>query len=285
MGTSSMDRGQVKQRPLLPGGYDDDQQEDDQQENDQPENEQPEQNEQVDGQGDNEPVYPDVTWKEVKTFFTKYITSRPADSGSRQGAMKALSRKYVRASGGTRALVAGAKSGIMSGNGLINFFNSVITTGLEKTLADLQIEYRGKKANELLSLLVDAISPNSDTKEDIVARMATQDALANVYEYIERNNMDPDCLNRMSQDIVDVSMCAYLTSYIEGTMLRDLWNRLEVYEKHPDKAEEIENDLKGYIKGIVEVEFEKDKSIFRTNPGKSVKILMTKCLKAIEGLL
>lgn len=68
-------------------------------------------------------------------------------------------------------------------------------------------------------------------------------------------------------------------------MLKDLKSRIEIYERSPDKAEEIEKDLRNYIKGKVEVEFNKDKTIFQKRPTESVTVLMTKCLQAIEGIV
>ncbi|MGN0813070.1 MAG: hypothetical protein ACI4MQ_06155 [Candidatus Coproplasma sp.] len=273
MGTSSIFNGPIKNNPLLPPEYNEEPELDNEQENVEPQD-------QVNGSNN----IAQVTWATVKSDFSKYINAK--SSNSRGGvSLKTVARQYVRASGGAKSIISRAKAGISSGNALAVFFSSLNNIGLKQTLNDLHIQYSGKSVNELMSKLVNAISPNSVTKEDIVAKKATQDALSHVYAYIERNELDITCLDKMPQSLVDESMCSYLEAYIWGLMLKDLGSRIEKYESSPDKAEEIENELKGFTKAIVEVEFNKDKAIFQKSPVESVTVLMEKCLKAIEGIV
>ena len=271
MGTSSIFHGPTKSNPLLPSDYNEGQEEFQTILNQEPNNQ------------DELNKVPVVTWATVKSDFSKYIKSK---SNNRGGiSLNSVARQYVRASGGTKTILARAKSGVGSGNALLGLFNSLVSVCLKQTLNDLQVQFKGKSVNELMSKLINVVSPNSVTKEDIVARIATQDALAQIYAYIERNEMDVNCLEKMPVDLVDMSMCTYLESYIWGLMLKDLKSRIEIYERSPDKAEEIEKELRNYIKGKVEVEFNKDKTIFHKNPTESVAVLMEKCLKAIEGIV
>lgn len=277
MGTSSIFHGPTKSNPLLPADYNDGQEEQQAALNKVEEiNEKPDKHDELQ-------KVSVVTWATVKSDFSKYIKSKSNNSGGIT--LNTVARQYVRASGGTKTILTRAKSGISSGNALIGLFNSLVSVGLKQTLNDLQVQYNGKGVNELMSKLINVVSPNSVTKEDIVARIATQDAFAQIYEYIERNEMDADCLDKMPADLVNISMCTYLEAYIWGLMLKDLKSRIEIYERSPDKAEEIEKDLRNYIKGKVEVEFNKDKTIFQKRPMESVTVLMTKCLQAIEGIV
>lgn len=271
MGTSSIYHGPTKSNPLLPADYDDGQ---DNTGGDGSQNNQ--ENGQIGEQT--------VTWGTVKSDFSKYINSKSRTGGRGGGSLKNVARQYVRASGGTRALMSGAISGTRSGRALHGFYGSVVSNGIRQTLESLHIQFQGKSVNEIISLLVNAISPDAVTKEDVVARKATQDALAHIYEYIERNSMDIQCLDNMPQDLVDTSMCAYIESYIWGMMMKNLASRLEIYEKIPDKAYEIEQELKGYIKGTVQVEFQKDREIFKKSPAEAVDGLMKKCIAVVEGI-
>lgn len=275
MGTSSIFKGPTKNKPLIPPDYNDGQEIPDGNEK---------KTEEPEGQVYEPNNIPTVTWSTVKSDFSKYIKAKSNNNG-RGISLKTVARQYVRASGGARAIISQAKSGISSGKALISLFNSLSSVGLKQTLNDLHIQLNGKSLNKLMSKLVNAVSPDSATKEDIVAKKATQDALAHVYDYIERNELDVACMDKMPQDLVDESMCSYLESYIWGLMLKDLASRIEKYESSPTKAEEIEKELKGYTKGIVEVEFNKDKTIFQKSPVESVAILMEKCFKAIEGIV
>lgn len=263
MGTSSIYHGPTKNNPLLPYDYEDGQAN---QENN----------------INNEPI---VTWKTVKMDFSKYINGKSGNSSRNGGSIKNVASQYVKASGGTKALMSKSTSGTVSGRALYGFYENVRSKGIYQTLATLHIQFQGKSVNEIISLLVNAISPNVITKEDIVARKATQEASAYIYDYIDRNNMDIQCLNSMPQDLVDTSMCAFLVSYIWGTMMKDLASRLEIYEKNPEKAFEVEQDLKGYVKGIVEVEFQKDNGIFKKSPEEAVDGLLIKCFKTMEGII
>ena len=264
MGTSSIFHGQTKSNVLLPDDFD---------------------NETIENDDYNEQNQYDVTWATVKSNFSKYINSKSGRSLRGGGTINHVAKQYVRAAGGTKKLMSIAKSGVFSGRNLYNFYNSIVNTGISNTLKSLHIQLQGKSANEIISILINAISPNSVTKEDIIARDATQYALSHLYDYIERNDMEIECLDNMPQSLIDISMCAYIESYIWGVMLKDLASRLEIYENDPKAAFEIEQELKGYIKGIVEVEFKKDDEIFQKNPTNIVDSLMKRCFLAMEGIV
>lgn len=210
MGTSSIFHGPTKSNPLLPPDYNEGQEEQQAALNKVEEiNEKPDKHDELQ-------KVPVVTWATVKSDFSKYIKSKSNNSGGIT--LNTVARQYVRASGGTKTILTRAKSGISSGNALIGLFNSLVSVGLKQTLNDLQVQFNGKSVNELMSKLINVVSPNSVTKEDIVARIATQDAFAQIYEYIERNEMDADCLDKMPADLVNISMCTYLEAYIWGLM-------------------------------------------------------------------
>lgn len=272
MGTSSIYNGPIKSNPLLPSDYND---KDDGGNNDTT----------PDNSPNGQMEVPPVAWSTVKSDFSKYINSKSENSERGGGSIKHVARQHVRASGGTRRVMSQAVSGTSSGRALHGFFGGINARGISQTLATMHIDFQGKSVNEIMSLLVNAISSKSTTKEDIVARQATQDALAHIYDYIERNEMNFSCLDNMPQDLVDTSLCAYIEYYIWGMMLKDLASRLEKYESIPGKAYEIEQELKGYIQGIVEVEFEKDKAIFSNSTVDAVSSLMEKCYGVVEGIV
>jgi hypothetical protein len=270
MGTSSIYPGPTKNNPLLPPDYDGNG-------TDNTNSQEP--------QSETKQSAPQTTWSTVKSDFSKYINGKSSTSGRSGGSVKNVARQYVRAAGGTKAIMARAISGKHAGKALHGFYNSISSRGIKQTLEDLHIQFQGKSAVQILSQLVNAISPSAVTKEDIVARKATQDALAFVYGYIERNSLDIECLDNMPQELIDKSMCAYVESYIWGLMLKDISSRLEIYEKNPDKAYEIEKELKGYVRGTVEVEFLKDKEIFKKSADEAIDGLMKKCFESVEGLI
>lgn len=224
-----------------------------------------------------------VSWGDVKTTLSKYINNRPSSDTERRKAVKNLASKYVGASGGSRAIISVANGGISAGRSLYRFYEGIKSEGIKNTLTDLNVDFSGKNIKDVFSMLVNVLSPNSVTKEDIVAREATQSALSSVYDYIERNSMDIDCLDEMPQDVIDLSMKEYFKAYLWGLMLRDLESRLEIYEDNPETAYRIEQDIKDYLASIVDVEFNNDKNAFKADPEGSVKRIMEKCLSVMEG--
>ena len=148
MGTSSIFNGRNDRNPLLPEDYN------------------PNQDEEND-------VTEPVKWKTVKSDMSKYVKS-----GGTYGSAKHIAKQYVRAAGGARNLASQSYSGRKAGGNLGSFFNGIVTNGVKVTFKNLGIEYEGKSVEAIFSRLVDVIAPNSSTKEDIVAKEATQAALS-----------------------------------------------------------------------------------------------------------
>lgn len=261
MGTSTIYQGPVKNNPLLPDGY---------------------------INGDNSENVdqvaldtPEVEWKTVKTNLSKIINGT---YGERHENYEHVVGQYVKASGGSSRMVQSARSGVRAGRALGGFFKSISNNGVENSLRDLEIEFENKSANEVISLVVDALAPDAVTKEDIVARSAVMDAMSFVYEYIERNNMNLDCLNNMPPELSMKSMCAYMQSYIWGLMQRDLQSRFEKYVSDPVKAKVLRNDFKEIVHSTVDVEFKKLKNNIDFSSKQVIPEIMGKCFLALEGL-
>ena len=261
MGTSTIYQGPVKNNPLLPDGYisGDDNENDDQIVSSKPE----------------------VEWKTVKTNLSKIINGT---YGENKRSHNHVVGQYVKASGGSGRMVQSAHSGVRAGRALGGFFKNISNNGFENSLRDLEIEFENKSANEVISLAVDALAPDAVTKEDIVARSAMMDAMSFVYEYIERNNMNLECLDKMPPELSMKSMCAYMQSYIWGLMQRDLQSRFEKYIYDPIKAKALRNDFKEIVHSTVDVEFRKIKSNIDFSSKQVIPEIMGKCFIALEGL-
>lgn len=261
MGTSTIYQGPVKNNPLLPDGY-------------------------INGdnnENDNQVTLdiPEVEWRTVKTNLSKIINGTYSEE---QKNYEHVVGQYVKASGGSSRIVQSAHSGVRAGRALGGFFKSIRNNGFENSLRDLEIEFENKSANEVISLVVDALAPDAVTKEDIVARSAVMDAMSFVYEYIERNNMNLDCLNNMPSELSMKSMCAYMQSYIWGLMQRDLQSRFEKYISDPVKAKTLRNDFKEIVHSTVDVEFKKLKNNIDFSSKQVIPEIMGKCFIALEGL-
>ena len=221
-----------------------------------------------------------ISWKTAKCNLSKYV-----NSGGSCGNAKSILRDYVRAAGGTRRMMSVSTSGLYSARNVGEFFANVSQNGILPTLTMLGIQFEGKNIHEVFSQLISLMAPNSDTKEDITARKATQASLRNLYDYIETNNLELEALNNIPQDLIDKSMKSFFTEYIWANFMKDMESRIEKYMADTDNALEREKELKGTIKAVVDVEYNKQTNLFSKRIDEAVTHLMEMSLKTLEGVL
>lgn len=255
MGTSSIFNGRNDRNPLLPEDYE------------------PTQEEQ---KNSSEPV----KWQTVKSDMSKYIKS-----GGTYGSIKHIAQQYVKAAGGSSRMASQSYSGRKAGGNIGSFFSGVVNNGVELTFKSLGIQYVGKSVGEVFSRLVDVIAPNSNTKEDIVAKEATQMALSKVYDYVEANEMDVKCIDNMPQELMNGVLKEYVGSYIWITMMNDLGSRLEMYISNSEDAYAMECEFKDMIMGIVDVEFDKQGNVINQNITSTMNSLYERCLNVLEEIV
>ncbi|MBG9911984.1 hypothetical protein ABD83_11135 [Bacillus xiamenensis] len=236
MGTSSIYNGPKDRNSLLPEGFEDEynNKEDDE-----------EGQEKKDNNIENDEI-PVGSWQEAKKVMSQYITGNTNNRGR-------VIRNYVRALGGSKTAAVSAVSGRGSTVRLGQFLSGIAANGISDTLESLKIEYKGKSVESLLSEIVNVIAGSSNTKEDIVAKNATIEALSYLYEYIEENGMTLESLDRINDDIFNEVMSAFVNNYIFERMLNDLQSRFEKYADSPQTALDKEMEFEDYIKESVEL--------------------------------
>ncbi len=274
MGTSSIYDGPNDKNPLLPEGFEDEYTNDEDLETDNTDNEE---DEEKDKKDDQESVH--GSWQETKKSMSQYITGNSSSKGR-------VSGNYVRAYGGSKAASNQAVSGRRATIQLGRFLSSIVQDGIYKTLESLQIDYIGKSVETLLSEIVNLLSPNSNTKEDVVARNALIEVECKMYEFIIQNGMDLKSLDNMNAALFDEIMGSYVTAYIFERMLSDLQSRFEKYADNAQVALQKEQEFREFIQISVELRLNdiklsrlnyQDKSIDRI-----IKDLYTECYRVLE---
>lgn len=255
MGTSSIFNGRNDRNPLLPEDYE------------------PTHEEQ---KNSSDPV----KWQTVKSDMSKYIKSGGTYSSTRY-----IAQQYIKAAGGSSRMASQSYSGRKAGGNIGSFFSGVVNNGVEETFKSLGIQYAGKSVGEIFSRLVDVIAPNSNTKEDIIAKEATQMALSRVYDYVEANEMDIECINNMPSELMNGVLKEYVGSYIWITMMNDLGSRLEMYISNSEDSYAMECEFKDMIMGIVDVEFDKQGNIYNQDIASTMNSLHERCLGVLEGIV
>ncbi|WP_422656687.1 Qat anti-phage system associated protein QatB [Paenibacillus sp. EC2-1] len=244
MGTSSIYNGPGNRNPLLPEGFEDDYV--DSEELEQDKNEPKEEENKPKGRDDNNDAILSGSWQETKKSMSQFINGTSNNKGRIVG-------NYVRASGGSRVASSRAVSGRNTTVNLGSFLSNILRDGIYRTLQSLQIDYVGKSVEDLLSEIVNFISPNSNTKEDIVARNALIEVECKMYELIIENGKDIESLNTLNEEMFDEIMNSYVTSYIFEGMLNDLQSRFEMYGDDTKVAQQKEREFKEFIEISVEL--------------------------------
>lgn len=222
-----------------------------------------------------------IPWATVKSNLSKFSSSyNSIGNSSKNDRIKKIVGQHVKASGGAGRLASRLSTGISSGNKLFDFLSGLSTSGYQRTFENLQISLKGKSQKEVFSQLVKELSGPSNTKDDIVSSKAMQAALSEIYDYLERNEMDFEALDNMTEELVAQCMEAYITELVWGTLLNDLGCRIEKYAEDAKSAEAIESEFKEYISNTVTVEFKKNYN--NSNPHKFVSTIITKCYENME---
>ena len=269
MGTSSIFDGPVKS--LLPIDYDD---------NNSPEDTNaPNETDDLDGYDLQKSLY---RWKDSKSAMTRYVKGTSTDKG------KVMSR-YVGASGGSRLLARSSTSGKSAAINLGRVIQGFRESGVENTLHSLQIDYVGKSAKEILSELVNVISGDADSKEDIAARGASGEAISEMYNIVVDNNGDIESLRKIDESTFSKIIEVFISEYIFRRVMSDLQSRFEKYESNPKEAVKKELELKNYIKVKVELRIREmkpeGKDYHSSGITKEMNGIFLKCFKAFEGYI
>lgn len=252
MGTSSIFGGNKDRNPLLPADY----------------------------AGQSEQDEKNVTWKSTKTNMSKYVTS-----GGKHGSANHIIRQAIKANGGAHRMAMNSSSGVRAARNIGGLFSNIRENGISATFLQLGIQYEGKSVREIFSHLINVIAPASETKEDIVAREASQAALSNVYDYVAENNMDLNCVEYMPIEVMDISMKAFLTEYIWGSVMKDLECRVEKYMEDVSSAFEREKEIKDTIESVVDVEYDNHSLLIQGDVNEAVSKLTERCFEVLEGII
>jgi hypothetical protein len=263
LGTSSIFNGPVKS--LLPSDYDDF-----------------DDNNSPDELNDESPQGIPFRWQDAKGAMTRYVKGTSTDKGM-------VMSRFVGASGGSKQLTLSSWSGKLAAINLGRLIQDFRENGVENTLQSLKIDYVGKSAKIVLSELVNLISVDTNSKEDIAARGASNEAISILYNIIVENEGDIESLRRIDEDTFNKVTEVFISEYIFRRMMSDLQSRFEKYETNPKEAVKKEQELKDYIKVKVELRFRElkpqNKDYHSNAITKEINDLFYNCFKAFEDYI
>ncbi|HHP1041744.1 TPA: Qat anti-phage system associated protein QatB [Bacillus thuringiensis] len=229
MGTSSIYDGPKDRNPLLPDGFD--------------EEYEPLDLDETENQNDSL----ESLWQTTKTAMSQYITGKHSNRGR-------IAKSHTKALGGANNAARSANSGTKSTVSLGKILSSIVTEGIHQTLNNLKISFSGKSVEALFSQLVNEVSRHSNSKEDIVAKNASIEALSQLYEFVEENEMELESLDRIDEKFFNKVMSTFISSYLFERLLNDLQSRFEKYAQNIDVATAKEREMREYIYEATEVQ-------------------------------
>ncbi|MDH4129077.1 MAG: hypothetical protein OEV44_10010 [Spirochaetota bacterium] len=278
MGTSSMYTGPGGGNPLLPEGYSPEN--DVMPERDDKPTKEPEDKKKKDNPENDERKIARQEWSKAKANFTRFANNAKGATAKRSVS------SYVRAHGGAKRAGSTARSGKKTTTNLGNFLGSLNSIGWSQTFRDYNIDYIGKDVAEVLSLVVNKIGPEGNTKEDAYARSALINTMEVLYSKVENNETDMDKFSALDSIAYDEVMQCYIGEYIYERFIGEMASRLEMHIGNPGTAKEKEDIIKEYIKGTVELKNSDHKLNKVTYNAKNVKKIIdeiyTSCYSVLE---
>jgi hypothetical protein len=271
MGTSSMyggySNGNSQGNPLLPNDFDEN-------ENNNDENNNDDHTEENQNSKENKVSDKNVSWQTAKTSMSKVASGKSTIN-------KAVSN-YVKAYGGAKSASKTAKSGIGTIINIGQFVNNVASQGFTQALEKYNIDYIDKSAKDVLSELINYLAPSPITKEDSIARKALIDTMEQLYELLDKENLEIDNINNETLNFI---IPKYVECYVYERIINDLGSRIETASLNSTQAIKIEQDIKDYINAKVDIAFKgKDFGVMSFTKNE-VESLYNQCYTIMENML
>jgi len=222
MGTSTSNRGQKGNTPLVPSWL-------------------------GDNDGEQQPVQPQPVdpkrFSIPRSNFTRYVNS----GGGGGGNLHRAASNYIRHSlGGSQNATTRLGSARNSTTRLLSVFSSFANNGVAETSRVFKLgDIIGKSASDILLGIMDFVCPDGGSTDEGIARNS----------YIEALSTLPEWENKPIESLTPPEFLAfaeiYMANVIEGRLVNDIGNKLFALPKDVAQVESLQGQLKDYIKGAV----------------------------------
>ncbi|WP_426711167.1 Qat anti-phage system associated protein QatB [Cetobacterium sp. SF1] len=259
MGTSSRYNGPVDRNPLLPEGFD-------------LEEYLPKEDEKTHKE---ESI--SLPWKNAKTIMTNYL------SGNTDA--KSVIKTYIKALGGSTKAGKSASSGKEAIKNLSNFLSNISSLGIKEVLEKNKIEYQNRNIEDVLSDIINILSPIPDSKENSVARSAMINTIEDIYLDICEKNSDITMLDDLTKENYNNIVETFIINYIFERLMNDLSNRSELSKMEPVHIIRLEENLNLYISETVENNLKNKLDFSKTDLINIIEELYIDAYEVLEGAL
>lgn len=185
-------------------------------------------------------------WTSARSSLTRALSSRSTS------AYRRAARNYVRASRASGRAAGGATAGRRAVAALGGFISSAASRGFDAALAGIGLtRIVGRDVTEVLAAIVNALSPDGVTKEEVAARRAVSDTLKGLYEQLIDDGRDLSALESMSREDAAAAIVTCVESYIFNRWLGDLGIKIEEQAISASEAVILEREIKDFIHATV----------------------------------
>lgn len=193
---------------------------------------------------------PSVSWRGPKG-----IVSRMANGGG--GSWKSASRSYTRAHGGSGASARSASSGRAATGRLGGFLADVARGGVTEAARRLGLrDLVGRDAQSLLAAFIDLLAPAGALLEEAVARMALIETLSELFDRFEVESKGISALDALDSDGVTEVVALSVSNYVNERFQQELVNCIERGAVSEEDANQLMDEAKDFITGIVALDIE-----------------------------
>jgi hypothetical protein len=195
-------------------------------------------------------VKPPKYWESARRALGKAIKT-----GGR-GNWKAASSRYVAARGGSRSAAASSAAGRRATTSVASFLGNVATRGLNEALRAIGLERLiGSDALTVVTAVANAICPPGGSADDAVARQATTEVLAWLYDKYGQSEDALSRLEKLGQPELAEVIGESITRYIFNRWLEELGKKIEDSDISADQAVRIERDVLDFVRESVKLDF------------------------------
>jgi len=109
----------------------------------------------------------------------------------------------------------------------------------------------GRDVNEVLAAIVNALTPDGVTKEEVAARKAVSDTLERLYERFIDEGRDLSALESMTREDAADAIASCVEAYIFNRWLGDLGLKIEERAVSASEAVTLEREIREFIHATV----------------------------------
>jgi hypothetical protein len=202
------------------------------------------------------PTVPPVTMPSVSWSGPKGIITRIAN-GNTSASFRSASRSYVRAHGGSRTAARSSSSGRATTTKLGGFLAGVVRTGVTEAARTLGLrDLVGLDAQSLLAAFIDLLAPVGALIEEAIARKALIETMSELFERYDVETDGPEALDRMDENGMREVVVLSVTNYVNERFQQELVNCVERGSVSEREANELIDEAKDFIAGVVEIDLE-----------------------------